>query len=86
MMSCDQQNEMLPQEYSVPSSSLLTPPSSPGDPRSAYAESMMAALVENFTVNGLEEFVSYVFTITALTSEGSSPQESRCVMTEPSGK
>ena len=84
-MSCNQTDEIF-QDFDVPMNSLLTPPSTPSDPRSAHTQSLMSALVENFMVDRLEEFVSYVFTVTVETSEGSSPPESSCVMTEPSGK
>ena len=86
MVSCDQENETLEPDFNVPSNSLSIPPSLPGDPRAAYNRSLEVALAESYMVNGLEEFISYVFTVTAETSRGSSQPEKRCVMTEASGK
>ena len=85
MMSCNQSDEMF-QDFDVSSNSLLIRPSAPGDPRSAHTQNQTSDLVENFMLNELEEFVSYVFTVTAETSKGSSPPESSCVMTEPSSE
>ena len=42
-------------------------------------------LVENITVDELEEFISYVFTVTVETSEGNSPSTDICVTTDPAG-
>ena len=85
MLSCDEQGEML--DFDVPSGSRIASPNSKfRDPRSAYTQSQMSALVEIFMVDELEEFVSYVFNVTVETSEGVSPSVSSCFKTGSMGK
>ena len=72
--------------FEVSSGSMLVT-ANPSVPRVAYMQSLQdSPLTQNATVRGLEESVSYVFSIFVETSEGRSPVEDECFMTDPSSE
>ena len=64
--------------YVVGGATSLTP--AYREPRMAYQQKN-SVLVESIKVDGLQEFISYVFNVSAETSEGSSPPMIDCFMT-----
>ena len=84
MLNCSLQDQML--GFDVPSGSQFTSPSTMRDPRLAYTQSLTSALSENITIEELQEFVSYVFSVAVETSAGRSPPVDGCFMTTPTGE